>query len=150
MKTIVYSTGVLVLVCLFNINVIAQADISSIDPMASSIQRQLETEGENETIDYDIEFNRVPGYFRHHKKLSSYFSGYAIELTRSDLPLKRNYILFERFGGIQVDRLKRGSFSYLITGFRNQKAAKKHLQKIVKPQAPESRIVQYVRGKRKV
>lgn len=91
----------------------------------------------------------TPDYYRHHQKLSGYFSGYAIELTTSDFPLERNYYLFERFGSVKIDKIPQGGFSYLITGFKNEAAAKIHLDRIVIHQAPEAKVVYYTKGRRK-
>lgn len=91
----------------------------------------------------------IPSHFRHHRKLKPYFSGYAIQITTSDLPLQRDYYLFERFGSVKIDRLSKGGFAYLITGFKSEKATKKFCDLIVRPQAPESKVVRYVKGRMK-
>jgi len=89
-------------------------------------------------------------YYRHHKKMTSFYTGYTIEITNSDLPLRRDYYLFKRFGNIKIDHLeKEGGFSYLITGFKDKKAAKGFLNNIVLHHAPEARVIYYYKGKRK-
>ncbi len=92
----------------------------------------------------------IPYYYRRQKKLATFFTGFAIELTTSDLPLRRDYFLFERFGNIKIDPLKDGGLSYVITGFRNEKAAKTFLEKIVIHSASEAKVVVYKNGNRKV
>ena len=91
--------------------------------------------------------DKIPDYYRHHKKLPVTFSGYAIELTTSALPLPRNYELFERFGSIYVTRQKDGSYAYLIMGYPTKRAAEDHYEKVVMHQAAEARIVKYKGGK---
>ena len=47
----------------------------------------------------------IPHYYKHHKKLPLTHSGIVIELTTSDLPLKRNFYLFKQFGNVYYDKL---------------------------------------------
>lgn len=91
--------------------------------------------------------DKIPEYYRHHKKLPVAFEGYAIELTTSAMQLPRNYALFERFGSIYVTRQNDGSYAYLITGYPTKHAAEDHFEKVVIHQAPEARIVKYKAGK---
>lgn len=89
-------------------------------------------------------------YYRYHKKMASFFTGYTIEITNSDLPLRRDYYLFKRFGNVKIDHLKEeGGFSYLITGFKDEKATKGFLNNIVLHHAPEARVIYYYKGKRR-
>ncbi len=106
----------------------------------------------NESVDASEEVVEevIPYYYRHHKKLSSFYSGYVIELTTSDLPLRRDYFLFEKFGNVLVDQLEEGGFSYVIQGFRNEKSAQAFLDNIVIHNAPEAKLVQYNKGERKI
>jgi hypothetical protein len=95
------------------------------------------------------EDNQIAHYYRHHRKLPTFFDGFAVELTTSDLPLRRDYPLFEQFGNVLVDQLDEGGFSYLITGFRSEKAAKTILKEMIQHRAPEATVVHYNKGKRK-
>ncbi|MGB1216371.1 MAG: hypothetical protein ACPG5P_00760 [Saprospiraceae bacterium] len=89
-------------------------------------------------------------YYRHHKKMTSFYTGYVIEITTADLPLRRDYFLFKRFGNVKIDHLeKEGGFSYLITGFKDEKTSKGFLNNIVLHHAPEARVIYYHKGKRK-
>ena len=105
---------------------------------------------EDITIEEEDLKETIPHYYRQQKKLATFFTGVAIELTTSDLPLYRDYVLFERFGNVMMAPLKNGGFSYVITGFRNEKAAKSFLKSIVIHSAPEAKVIVYKRGKRKV
>ncbi len=99
----------------------------------------------------DDDINEVaPYYYRQHKKLATFFSGIAIELTTSDFPLERDYSIFAKFGNVKVDKLDKGGLSYVITGFKDKKSAKTFLRKVVIHSAPEARIISYSEGKRKV
>ena len=103
----------------------------------------------NESADESAEIieEEIPYYYRQHKKLPTYFTGYVIELTTSDLPLRRDYNLFEKFGNVLVDHMEKvGGFSYMIKGFRNEKAAKSFLNNIVIHSAPEAKVIYYNKG----
>ncbi len=104
----------------------------------------------NESIKpLDTQEETIPYYYKRHRQLPTYFSGVAIELTTSDLPLRRDYFIFERFGNVKVCPLEDGGFSYVITGFRNERTAKSFLKNIVIHQASEARVVVFSKGKRK-
>jgi len=105
----------------------------------------------NESADESAEIieEEIPYYYRQHKKLATFFSGYVIELTTSDLPLRRDYPLFEKFGNVFVCPLKDGGFSYVIKGFKSDKSAKSFLKNIVIHNAPEAKVFQYNKGVRK-
>ncbi len=92
----------------------------------------------------------IPDYYRHHKKLSANYEGYAIELTISYLPLKRNYFLFDQFGSVYYDKLKKGGYSYcILANFSSKKSVERFLEIIILPKATEARLVEYKKGKRK-
>jgi len=92
----------------------------------------------------------IPDYYRHHNKMSSNYEGYAIELTTSTLPLKRNYFLFDQFGSIFYDKLNDGAYTYCIqANFSSKKSVERFLETIILPKAPEARLVEYKNGKRK-
>ncbi len=92
----------------------------------------------------------IPDYYRHHKKLSSIYEGYVIELTTSDLPLKRNYFLFDQFGNVHYDKLKKGGYSYCImANFSSKKSVEHFMETIILPKAPEAKLIEYKKGKRK-
>ncbi len=92
----------------------------------------------------------VPYYFRHHKKLPTYFNGYTVELTTSLLPLRRDNHLFKKFGSVKIDLLEEGGFAYVLTGFRNKAAARAYLEMVAEHHCDTARIVYYKNGKRKV
>lgn len=104
----------------------------------------------NESADESEEIieDEIAHYYRQHKKLPSFFSGYVIELTTSDLPLRRDYVLFERFGNVMVDQLPEGGFAYVIQGFKNEKSASSFLNNIVIHNAPEAQVIRYEKGRR--
>ena len=98
----------------------------------------------------EVKREEIPDYYRHHKKLSSEYEGYAIELTTSDLPLKRNYFLFDQFGNVNYDKLEDGGYSYCILAkFSSKKSVEHFLETIILPKAPEARLIEYKNGKRK-
>lgn len=92
----------------------------------------------------------TPTYYRHHKKLPATYSGYAIELVRSDLPLKRSFPLFQQFGNVHYEKLDGGGYAYiLLVKFSSKKALKKYVTQMVKPKAPDAKALVYKVGKRK-
>ena len=92
----------------------------------------------------------IADYYRHHKALSADYEGYVIELTTSDLPLKRDYFLFEQFGSVYYDKLKKGGYAYCIkVNFSSRKSILHFVENIILPKAPEARVVEYKKGKRK-
>ncbi len=94
---------------------------------------------------------KIPLYFRHHKKLPVAYSGFVIELVTSDLPLKRNHSLFKQFGNVYYDKLEGGKYAYcVLTNFNNRRVAGQYIHNIIARRAPKARVVEYVRGRRKV
>lgn len=92
----------------------------------------------------------IPDYYRHHKQLSASYEGYAIELTTSALPLKRNYFLFDQFGNVFYDKLESGGYSYcILANFSSKKSVERFLEMIILPKAKEARVVAYKKGKRR-
>lgn len=88
--------------------------------------------------------------YRHHKKLAVTHSGIVLELVTSDLPLKRDFPLFQRFGNIYYDRLDEGGYAYcILTDFDKLKQAKAYLRQMILPHAPTARVVKYQLGRRK-
>lgn len=89
-------------------------------------------------------------HFRHHRQLSSNYSGQFIQLTISDRPLPRTYELFRQFGKVYYDQLEDGRYAYgLKVEFTNKKAMKKFLDQVVRPRAKDACLVSYKKGFRK-
>ncbi|MEL6926037.1 MAG: hypothetical protein AAFO94_18490 [Bacteroidota bacterium] len=92
----------------------------------------------------------VAYYYRHHQKLPARYSGYLIELKRSTRPLRRDHHLFRQFGGVFIDRLPGGGYSYGIpVDFSTRFQMKQYLKNVVLPKAGEARIVKYKNGNRR-
>lgn len=93
---------------------------------------------------------KIAAYYRQHEKLPAQFSGLAIELTTSDLPLRRDYFLFKRFGNVYYHRLTAGGYSYcILPNFSSKKAVEHFLETVVIHRAPEAKLIKYKKGKRK-
>ena len=93
----------------------------------------------------------VPHRYGHHKKLSASFTGHLIELIQSDSPLSRNYPLFDHFGNVFYSKLRNGKYAYTIeVKFATRKEMRKFLNNVVKPNAPDAKLIYYKIGKRKV
>ncbi len=104
----------------------------------------------NEVIETTDAEEKSAYYFRRHKQLSPFFSGYAVEVARSQGPLRRNHTVFRQFGQVKVHRLDDGGYSYVITGFRNKKAVEKFVEDILSIWIPDAQIYRYKKGSRKV
>lgn len=92
----------------------------------------------------------VPDFYRHHKKLPALYTGYAIELTTSELPLKRNTSLLKNFGNVFYEKHNSGGYTYIIkVNFPTKKKVKKFLNEVIIHHAPDAQVVEYKMGKRK-
>ena len=92
----------------------------------------------------------TPNYYRHHKKLPATYSGYAIELVSSKLPLKRDYPVFQQFGNIHYEKMDKGGYAYvLLVKFSNKKALHKYIDQIIKVKAPKAKALVYKNGRRR-
>ncbi len=92
----------------------------------------------------------TPSYYRHHKKLPATYSGYAIELVSSKLPLKRDYPVFQQFGNIHYEKLDTGGYAYvLLVKFSGKKALQNYIDQIIKAKAPEAKALVYKNGRRR-
>ena len=82
-------------------------------------------------------------YFRHFKQLAATYQGLLIELTVADAPLRRDYPLFNYFGNIHYKKLKSGKVAYYIIGnqFNSKKNAKAFVKNVVRPNAPNAKLV---------
>lgn len=90
-------------------------------------------------------------FHRHHRRLSSTYSGFVIELINVERPLPRNDQLFDQFGSVYYDQLDDYRYSYLIlANFSTKKAVRNFLAKMVMPRAPQAKVYLYKEGKRKV
>lgn len=89
--------------------------------------------------------------YRFHQRLSGTFSGLAIELIASDLPLERSLPLFRQFGNVHYDKLAEGGYSYIIkTNITDKKSLKKFYKTVILPRNPDARMVEYKFGKRDI
>jgi len=88
---------------------------------------------------------------RFYKRLSGTFSGYAIELAASDLPLTRNNKVLRRYGNVHYDKLREGGYSYIIkTQFSSKNALKKFYETVILPHNVASKMIEYKLGKRHI
>ncbi|GEM_PF-3666115 len=88
---------------------------------------------------------------RFHKRLPANFSGYVIEIAAANYPLPRDFSVFGQFGNVYYDKVKRGGFSYLIIPqMRTRKEIERFFVTVIKPRLPESRLIRYKRGMRKL
>ncbi len=86
---------------------------------------------------------------RYQKRLASSHNGCVIELMQSELPLRRTEPIFEQFGNVQYDKLVSGIYSYcIVTEFGSRQALADYVEKVIRPRAPQAKIVEYRNGER--
>ncbi len=80
--------------------------------------------------------------------LKSEYSGFAIELITSEHLLSRNNPALSGFGQLFIDQYA-NKYRYLFpVEYHRRKSVKQFYRKIVKPKAPNSKVVQYLNGVR--
>lgn len=85
------------------------------------------------------------------KRIPALYSGYAVELTTSELPLKKNHPDFRHFGKIYHEKTTDGTYAYVILAdFNRKESAEKYMKDIVLHRIPTAHIVRYKNGKRTV
>ena len=84
---------------------------------------------------------------RTHRRLLASYSGFLIELTVVDLPLRRDHHVFQKFGDVRYVKRPDGRYAYLIAvDFRRRQSVEDYLHNIVMYKAPGARVVEYKRG----
>lgn len=95
--------------------------------------------------------SRNTSIYRVAKKLSYIYSGYAIEIASSNLPLDKYHPIFKQFGNVYYHKLKQGGYSYMILAdFSSDEAALHFLQHIIQPRVATAKLYQYKDGNRKL
>jgi len=143
-KTLFLATFVL----LFSTGLMAQGNDTTSLSVPQEVTKELPTETQENKV--SKAGKTTPSYYRHHKKLPATYSGFAIELTKSELPLKRSFHLFQQFGNVHYEKLDGGGYAYLLlVRFSSKKALKNYVKEVVKPKAPDAKALVYKLGKRK-
>ena len=95
--------------------------------------------------------NRNTSIYRVARKLSYIYSGYAIEIASSNLPLDKYHPIFKQFGNVYYHKLNEGGYSYMILAeFSSEDAALDFLRNIIQPRAKSAKLLLYKAGNRKV
>ncbi len=94
---------------------------------------------------------QVTKVYRLQKRLPAFYTGFAIEVATSDLPVQKSHPIYGKFGKIYYHKLKEGGYSYLIqTPFSDLKSVRKFYENVVKSKSNDARIIKYNKGKRKI
>ncbi len=94
---------------------------------------------------------RNTSIYRVAKKLSYIYSGYAIEIASSNLPLDKYHPVFKQFGNVFYHKLKAGGYSYMILAeFSSDESALDFLRNIIQPRVSTAKLYQYKDGNRKL
>ena len=84
------------------------------------------------------------------KRIPALYSGYVVELTTSELPLKKDYDAFKSFGKIYHDKTQKGYYSYVIMAdFNKKESVEDYIKNIVAHRIPDAKVILYKNGKRK-
>lgn len=84
------------------------------------------------------------------KRMPANYSGFVIELTESELPLRKDHPDFLHFGKVYYDKTRTGIYSYFILAdFSRRDSAEEYLHNVVRPRVPAAKIKEYLHGKRK-
>ncbi|MCR9289311.1 hypothetical protein OAF63_01300 [Saprospiraceae bacterium] len=104
---------------------------------------------EEKVVQQQVQPPQIISSIRYHKRLPKTHSGIVIELAASNLPLERDLPIFRQFGNVHYHKLNEGGYSYIITtNFTTNESAQRFLQNIIKPKAPEAKVIEYEEGKR--
>ena len=131
------------LLCLFTLTVTAQS--------AQSFRGEIAFVATNTPAPKGKSNSRNTSIYRVAKKLSYIYSGYAIEIASSNLPLDKYHPIFRQFGNLFYHKLNGGGYSYMILAeFSNEDAALDFLKKIIQPRVVTAKLYQYKDGNRKL
>lgn len=85
----------------------------------------------------------IPENFRHYKELSSFYSGYMVELLVADFPVGRNHSLLSKYGKVYFDINKEtGQHHYLLLiPFEDDDISLNFFETVIKPHAPDSKLL---------
>ncbi|MCO6492535.1 MAG: hypothetical protein J5I98_29225 [Phaeodactylibacter sp.] len=81
-------------------------------------------------------------------KIPESYSGFRIEIKRVDKPLAASHDIFFQHGKVFAEKLKDGTFSYLLGDFSDAEEANKFLGDFLKQRYPKARVVEYEAGER--
>jgi len=133
---------VTVFLCFISLGIFAQDNWDNIKVINGD-------EGVIETMEIDLhdspEFSQK--YLeRSIPSLNTEYTGYAIELITSDFLLSPSNSAFSGFGRIYMNQTA-NEYQYLfLVDYQRRKSVKQFYRKIVKPKAPNSKVVQYLNG----
>ena len=92
----------------------------------------------------------IPAFYASQRAMPEVYTGLAIELTQSEVPLKRDNPLFMQFGSVVTHRTSGGMYAYnVLIAFSSEKEAERFTEVVIKPRAPQARLVAFEKGKQK-
>lgn len=97
-------------------------------------------------VDLEINVQKPEGYPA--KDLPENYTGYRIEIMVTDTLLADTSEVFFRHGNVVMETLEGNQFSYTVGDFPDEVGANNFLDKFIKPNYEEPRVVQYEAGKR--
>lgn len=96
--------------------------------------------------DLEITIKKPEGYPA--KDLPENYTGYRVEIMVTDTLLADTSEVFFRHGNVVMETLEGNQFSYTVGDFQDETAATSFLDKFIKPNYEEPRVVKYEAGKR--
>ena len=82
------------------------------------------------------------------KLVSNTYTGFKIQIKKTEEELKPDDRLFKEMGGIEIDVLPNQTYSYMIGKFKTDASAQKFLKAVLGKRFPKAMVVQYKDGNR--
>ena len=122
--------------------------IDEVKPAIPSTQSTVRNNaGDSFSSSKELEVNKFRQYVKVNK-IASDFSGYLVEIKRSNAELPLSDVIFKKHGNIKKDTLGDGSCSYMLGGFTSKASAAKFLKNIILPQYAKAKVIKYTKGAR--
>ncbi len=80
------------------------------------------------------------------KKLSEDYTGYNVEIARTDIELTGDHPMFNQAMDVFYQKDGEGLFYYFLGDFDNQAVARNYFQMVVLPKFPTAKLCEFVRG----
>ncbi len=92
-------------------------------------------------VEVDTSFSQV-------QKIPEEYSGFKIEIMTAGEPLPSSHDIFFQHGNLAVDRLRNGTYSYVLGDFQSLDEANAFLLDFLIGRYPEAKVVEYESGGR--
>ncbi len=83
------------------------------------------------------------------KRLDKELRGFCINLLTSDKMLPPGHEIFQKFGGMMIEKVSETEYRYFIGTFSSKKGAEQYIEQILNHQIENTEVVYYKKGNRK-